>query len=49
MTRGTPYKSPLTRAEALDEIRAMAGKQFDPVLAAILVSEMETSETDQEK
>ena len=49
MTRGTPYKPPLTRAEALGEIRAMAGKQFDPVLASILVSEMETSGTDQEK
>jgi len=49
MTRGTPYKPPLTRAEALGEIRAMAGKQFDPMLASILVSEMETSGTDQEK
>ncbi len=49
MTRGTPYKPHLSRAEALDEIRTMAGKQFDPMLAEILVSELETSETDQEK
>lgn len=31
MTAGRPYREPVTEAEALEELRSCAGRQFDPV------------------
>ncbi len=36
MTRGTPYRDAVTAGEALEEIRILSGKQFDPELASLL-------------
>ena len=37
ITTGRPYREPLSFAEALDEIEASAGSQFDPHVAAAFV------------
>ena len=37
MTSERPYRQPLTRAEACDEIRRQAGIQFDPTIAAAFI------------
>jgi putative two-component system response regulator len=38
MTSTRPYRQPLSRTEACDEIRRQAGRQFDPDFAAAFVS-----------
>jgi response regulator RpfG family c-di-GMP phosphodiesterase len=37
MTSDRPYRHAITREDALEELRACSGSQFDPVVAAILV------------
>lgn len=44
MTSTRPYRQAMTAGAALDEIRAGAGTQFDPRLAALFVELMERSE-----
>jgi len=41
MTNGRPYKEPMSKGEALEEIEDCAGSQFDPELAAKFVEIME--------
>lgn len=36
MTRGTPYRDPMSAEEALNEIKKLSGQQFDPELASLL-------------
>jgi diguanylate cyclase (GGDEF)-like protein/putative nucleotidyltransferase with HDIG domain len=40
MTGDRPYRAPRTRAEAVDELRACAGSQFDPAVVGALVEEL---------
>ncbi|NLW10644.1 MAG: HD domain-containing protein, partial [Clostridiaceae bacterium] len=37
MTNPLPYRKPMTHAEAVEDIRKNAGKQFDPQLAEIFI------------
>jgi putative nucleotidyltransferase with HDIG domain len=39
MVRPTPYREPLTAGEALAEVTAMGGSQFDPEIARLFVAE----------
>ena len=41
MTSARPYRKAKTHAEAIAEIRAMAGRQFDPKIAEVFVRVME--------
>jgi putative nucleotidyltransferase with HDIG domain len=34
MSSGTPYKAPMTNKEIVDELRRMAGSQFDPTIVS---------------
>lgn len=45
MTNGRPYKEPLTEAEAIAEIQACAGTQFDPELAEKFVQMFAEADT----
>ena len=40
MTATRPYREALTHAEAIDELRGMAGRQFDPAVVAAFCSAM---------
>lgn len=42
MTRGTPYKLPLSRQETMEEISRLSGTQFDPQLAFLLLENIES-------
>ena len=44
MTNGRPYKEPMSKEEALQEIEDCAGSQFDPHLAEEFVEMMENNE-----
>ena len=44
MTRGRPYRSTRTRAEALEEMRQEAGRQFDPEIVEALARVLEREE-----
>ena len=37
MTYGRPYKKPMTRDEAINEIKRCAGTQFDPELVNVFI------------
>lgn len=41
MMQQRPYRKPLTRAEAVEEIRSHRGTQFDPLLAEAFITAME--------
>lgn len=41
MTEARPYRQPLTPAEALEELRSWAGRQFDPVVVSAFCALME--------
>ena len=45
MTSPRPYRPTLSVAEALEEVRAGAGTQFDPVVAAALMKSVTSSPT----
>ena len=38
MTRGTPYRPPLTREEAFLEVEKQSGSQFDPGITALFLA-----------
>lgn len=38
MTNGRPYKKPMTKKEAIDELKRCSGKQFDPKIVDIFIS-----------
>ncbi|WP_158212237.1 HD domain-containing phosphohydrolase [Natranaerobius trueperi] len=40
MTRGRPYKGPVSKEEALDELMRCAGTQFDPELVKLFINEI---------
>ncbi len=40
MTAARPYREALTHAEAFDELRGMAGRQFDPAVVAAFCDAM---------
>lgn len=46
MTSARPYRAPLTPAAAFEELRRCAGQQFDPVVVAAFVAEMNHVEPD---
>ena len=48
MTNGRPYKEPMSKEEALEEIEECAGSQFDPELAEQFVEMMESGNSIQE-
>jgi HD-GYP domain-containing protein (c-di-GMP phosphodiesterase class II) len=43
MTAERPYRSAMTRAEALRELRANAGTQFNPVVVEAFIAAVETA------
>lgn len=45
MVNDRPYKSLMTRKQALNEIREQSGKQFDPFLAEMFIRLLEKQET----
>jgi len=47
MVNDTPYQERMTKDEALMEIRAQAGKQFDPYLAEVFITLMKEIEEEQ--
>ena len=44
MVNDRPFKSRMTKAAALEEIREQSGRQFDPKLAEIFISLMQKEE-----
>jgi HD-GYP domain-containing protein (c-di-GMP phosphodiesterase class II) len=38
MTSARPYRDALSQEEALDELKAGAGKQFDPALVEVFIT-----------
>ncbi len=44
MVNDRPYKSPMSKYEALNEIKAQSGKQFDPFLSKTFIELMEKEE-----
>jgi HD domain len=48
ITSGRPYRTPLPRAEACEELRRYAGTQFDPACVQALCRYLETSSVLQE-
>lgn len=43
MTTGTLYKKPLTKKEAIDELKLNAGYQFDPQIVRVFVNYLQNS------
>ena len=41
MTRGTPYKDPISMENALNELERMSGLQFDPALISLFAKHAE--------
>ena len=40
MTSETPYRKPMTKEEAIEEIRKNKGIQFDPALAELFIEKV---------
>jgi response regulator RpfG family c-di-GMP phosphodiesterase len=44
MVNDRPFKTRMTKNEALQEIKEQSGRQFDPILAEIFINVMEGQE-----
>jgi HD-GYP domain-containing protein (c-di-GMP phosphodiesterase class II) len=40
MTTGRPYKKAMSREEAIEELKACSGSQFDPNLVEVFINEV---------
>ncbi len=47
MTRGAPYKNPVSAEAALSELERLSGRQFDPKLVALFAEHAEIFQTDE--